>query len=189
MVMADVLEVAQLEKLAFALPWSWLAFEHELRHNPMAHFLVLHRWTDSPEEGGNPALLGYGGFWHIVDEAHICTLAVHPDWRRRGLGELLLARLIERASEVEAAVAALEVRASNVVAQRLYTKYGFVQVGQHKGYYSDTGEDALIMATERISSASFQHRLQELKALLGKKLAAREQDLARLSQHCSPGQD
>ena len=188
MTIADVPEVAALEKGVFPLPWSAYAFEHELRHNPMAYFVVVRPrdpgttqeetislpssvGSEPEREPSRQAILGYGGFWFIVGEAHICTLAVHPDWRARGLGQLLLVHLIDRATEMDAAIAALEVRASNLTAQNMYRKYGFVQTGLHKRYYSDRQEDAIIMTTDLISSAAFQGRFHALKASLWQRLA------------------
>ena len=193
MTAADVPAVAALERIAFSLPWSPQAFEHEVRHNPMAHFLVLKaraatlqgqqaqsrsllariRGRPSP----NP-LIGYGGMWLIVDEGHICTLAVHPEWRGRGLGELLLTGLVERATALGAAVATLEVRASNLIAQNLYQKYGFAKMGVRKGYYSDTHEDALVMTTDLLSSAAYQQRFQGLRTALLHRLAGQLDDSA-----------
>lgn len=188
MTAADVPEVAALEQVCFSLPWSARAFDHEVRHNPMAHFLVLRargagqqrepaprapsgaRCTASTAAG---VLIGYGGLWLILDEGHICTLAVHPDWRGRGLGEMLLAGLIERATALGAAVATLEVRLSNQVAQSLYEKYAFARVGVRKGYYSDTHEDAVIMTTGILSSPAYQQRSQALKAALTQRLRSR----------------
>ena len=92
-------------------------------------------------------MLGYAGLWLLIDEAHISTIAVAPEWRGRGLGELLLASLLERAISIGADVATLEVRASNLVAQNLYRKYRFTVVGVRKGYYTDNFEDALVMTT------------------------------------------
>ncbi len=187
MTATDIPAVAALEKRVFSLPWSRYAFEHEVQHNPMAHFLVLRKREMGTIGQGyasrsvqkaaghppiSPSILGYGGFWLIVDEAHICTLAVHPEWRGQGLGELLLVHLIDRASQVNAAILTLEVRATNLVAQRLYGKYGFRQVGRRIGYYTDTEEDALIMTTKPISSIQFQQRLQELRPTLWHRLAA-----------------
>ena len=183
---ADIPEVAALERTVFTLPWSRYAFEHEVQHNPMAHFLILRKRDTgtimqkcasrpvqkaASNPSSSPALLGYGGFWLIIDEAHICTLAVHPDWRGKGLGELLLMHLIEHASQLNAAVLTLEVRATNLVAQRLYGKYGFRKVGRRSGYYMDTGEDAIIMTTDPISSTKFHGRLQELQTALRRRLA------------------
>jgi ribosomal-protein-alanine N-acetyltransferase len=118
-------------------------------------------------------IFGYGGFWLMAGEAHISTIAVRPEWRRRGIGELLLVAMLERAVELGADLATLEVRVSNVAAQGLYEKYGFAKVGLHFRYYSDRGEDALIMTAKRLTSAAFQSRFQRLKAELGQKLAER----------------
>lgn len=186
MTLADVPEVAALEKTVFTLPWSNHAFEYELQYNPMAHFVVVRR-REGEAEGKHhrsaqvlrrlvskplrQPILGYGGFWLIVDEAHICTLAVHPEWRGLGLGELLLVHLIDHATALNAAVATLEVRPSNLVAQQLYRKYGFEVVGLRKGYYSDNHEDALIMTTAALGSASYQHHFQELKSALQQRLS------------------
>jgi len=186
MMPADVPEVAALEKRVFSLPWSRHAFEHEVEHNPMAHFLVLRRRRSATGTGSASHLVGYGGFWLFTDEAHICTLAVDPEWRGQGLGELLLIHLIDLATRLDAAVVTLEVRATNQVAQELYTKYGFAQIGLRKGYYSDTGEDAVIMTTERISSAPYQRRFQQLKAALVRKLAAREHTRSSLPRSEPP---
>ena len=102
----------------------------------------------------------------MVGEAHISTIAMQPNWRRRGIGELLLAAMLDRATELEADMATLEVRVSNVTAQNLYHKYGFRQVGLRPRYYRDSNEDALIMSTERLTSANFQSHFQQLKRAL-----------------------
>lgn len=184
MALKDVPEVAALEKLVFTMPWSARAFEYELRYNAMAHFVVARQKPETRSEDGryrhwwegrkplpHRPILGYAGLWLIVDEGHVCTLAVHPDWRGRRLGELLLVTLIERSCALNAAVVTLEVRASNLVAQQLYRKYGFEAVGLRKGYYSDNHEDALIMTTAPVGTASYQSRFQELKSLLAAALS------------------
>jgi ribosomal-protein-alanine N-acetyltransferase len=196
---ADVPAVAALERMVFPVPWPARAFEYELRHNPMSYFVVVRTRRSGPSQNhpsqqpadtgppqGLPPLpiLGYGGFWFIVDEAHVCTLAVHPDWRGRGLGGLLLVHLIDRATQIGAAVVTLEVRASNSTAQTMYRKYGLAQTGLRKGYYSDNREDAIIMTTGLISSAGFQRRLQELKASLWAKLSS--QRVAAASEEDEP---
>ena len=116
-------------------------------------------------------VIGYGGLWLMVDEAHISTIASHPDWRRRGIGELLLLAMIDSAAEIGANIVTLEVRVTNVPAQALYAKYGFEVVGRRKGYYSDNGEDAYIMTTPSITTADFVRRMQVLQASLFKRLA------------------
>jgi ribosomal-protein-alanine N-acetyltransferase len=93
-------------------------------------------------------VLGYAGGWLLVDEIHVSTIAVAPRWRRKGLAQLLLAELLKRGIALGARKATLEVRVSNVAAQKLYQKYGFRIVSKQKRYYADN-EDAYIMATPR----------------------------------------
>jgi len=114
-------------------------------------------------------VIGFTGFWVMADEAHIANIAVRQAYRREGIGELLLISLIDLATELKARIVTLEVRASNTVAQSLYAKYGFTQVGMRRGYYIDRGfnidnrEDAVLMSTQDITSAAFQAHLQQLK--------------------------
>jgi ribosomal-protein-alanine N-acetyltransferase len=96
----------------------------------------------------------------MVDEAHISTIAAHRDWRRRGIGELLLVVMIDHAAEIGASVVTLEVRVSNLPAQMLYRKYDFEVAGRRRHYYSDNNEDALIMSTPTITSAEFQRAMR-----------------------------
>lgn len=171
---SDVATVAAIERMVFTMPWSSSAFGYELRSNPHSHYYVaraesIPRTLD--ERGMDPSIVGYGGFWMLLDEAHVCTLGVHPDWRRRSAGELLLAHMISEAAGMGANVVTLEVRVSNLAAQRLYEKYGFGTVGMRKGYYSDNNEDALIMTTEPIGSAAYQSRFNRLQRLLRQRLA------------------
>jgi ribosomal-protein-alanine N-acetyltransferase len=184
----DVPTVTLVEQAVFTMPWSSTAFEYELRHNVSSTYLVLRYLPWRKGAGGDnllprplrrlwkpredPSLLGYGGFWTMVDEAHICTLAVRQEWRGRGLGELLLASLVERAIERQASVVTLEVRVSNLRAQSLYTKYGFKTVGERKHYYSDNREDALIMTTDPVALEEYRQRLAELTARLHARLTA-----------------
>ncbi|MBE3559830.1 MAG: ribosomal protein S18-alanine N-acetyltransferase [Ktedonobacteraceae bacterium] len=116
------------------------------------------------------SIIGFAGLWLMVDEAHITTIAVHPDFRRRGLGELLLVSLIDIAYEIGARWVTLEVRVSNYPAQSLYRKYGFHEAGLRHRYYSDNQEDALIMWTSEINSPAYKQKFQELKSALQKKL-------------------
>jgi ribosomal-protein-alanine N-acetyltransferase len=109
-------------------------------------------------------VIGYVGFRFQTTEAHISTIAVHPAWRGRGLGELLLLTAVEKALEMEMSKLSLEVRPSNTMAQRLYHKYGFRFTGVHRGYYRD-GEDAWLMYAW-ISPATYRARLAELNRLL-----------------------
>ncbi len=158
---ADIPQVLEIDRLSFPLPWSEASYRHELTANPASHFLVmmdpqaqvqpklLARWLGARS---SRKVVGYAGFWLVVDEAHISTIAVRPEYRGQGLGEQLLVALLKRALDLGAAMATLEVRVGNGVAQNLYRKYGFEEVGRRKHYYRDNGEDALLM-TVRLDPA------------------------------------
>jgi ribosomal-protein-alanine N-acetyltransferase len=108
-------------------------------------------------------IVGYAALWLMVDEAHLTSIAVRGTHRRQGIGELLLIFIIKLAAQLNAEVVTLEARTSNLEAQSLYSKYGFTEAGVRRGYYSEDGEDAVIMTTETITSDSYQARFQELK--------------------------
>jgi [ribosomal protein S18]-alanine N-acetyltransferase len=134
--LGDIDEVCRIEKEAFPTPWSEGAFHNELVNNHFAHYIIM-------ECDGDVA--GYGGMWLIMEEAHVTNIAVKASYRGRKLGERLLRQLQETAQFLGAHKMTLEVRVSNLVAQRLYEKLGFRSVGVRRGYYSDNQEDALIM--------------------------------------------
>ena len=108
-------------------------------------------------------VLGFASLWFMLNEAHIIAIAVRNNYRRMGIGEGLLISIIELATQLNANLVTLEVRASNEVAQMLYKKYGFQVVGRRLSYYSDNGEDALLMNSDTIISAPFQRHLEQLK--------------------------
>ena len=108
-------------------------------------------------------VVGFAGIWILADEAHITNIAVRNLYQRQGIGELLLIATIDLSAELKASLLTLEVRASNLPAQKLYEKYGFVQVGLRRGYYTDNREDAVLMSTESIALASFQAQFQRLR--------------------------
>jgi len=175
----DIKEVMKIEYDSFPSPWSARAYRHELLENDLSHyFVVRQRQMEGPESsllarigrtlgvGARSPVIGHSGFWLMAGEAHISTIAVQPDWRRRGVGELLLVAMLDRATELEADIATLEVRVSNSTAQNLYRKYGFRRVGLKRHYYRDRDEDALTMSTERLTSAIFQSHFQQLKRVL-----------------------
>lgn len=167
MALADLGVVAEVERLSFSNPWPVASYVQELSDNRNAHYFVACRAApDRPGNGGGrpPEVVGYGGIWMQYDEAHINTLAVHPRCRRRGIGERLLVRLMECALEVGAVDVTLEVRSSNDVAQRLYRKYGFEAVGDRRRYYSDNGEDALIMTTPDLYDPAWRLKFEDLRA-------------------------
>ena len=116
------------------------------------------------------SIVGYAGLWLMTDEAHITTIAVDPDFQGNGIGELLVVALIDRARQIGARWLTLEVRVSNEVAQRLYEKYTFKEMGVRRRYYSDNGEDALVMWTDPIDSDSFQGILTHNRAALTRRL-------------------
>lgn len=124
----------------------------------------------SAEEVELHRVIGYAGLWMMVNEAHVTTIAVAPDFQGRGLGELLLIALIDRAIELNAICVTLEVRVSNHVAQSLYRKYTFRETGMRRRYYSDNGEDAHIMTTEDLDTMRFQDVLAHNRAALRARL-------------------
>lgn len=136
---ADVDALVEIEKLCFSMPWSRESIMHDLNENICARYLVL--CVDG-------VLAAYAGMWLIIDEAHMTNIAVHPDFRGRGYGEQILRALMALAQENLMGLMTLEVRRSNTVAQALYHKVGFLDVGYRKRYYEDNREDALIMYTQ-----------------------------------------
>ena len=158
----DVPAIQAIEQASFTTPWPPDAYRSELQTNRMAHYLVA-------RAGG--ALAAYGGMWLMVDEAHITTFAVHPAWRRQGIGERLLLAFLDIAIDRDAHEATLEVRLSNLAARRLYEKYGFRPVGLRPNYYSDDREDALIMTTEPLAERTMVERIARLRAALDAKPA------------------
>ena len=153
----DIDPVQEVERASFPIPWPANAFRHELTQNKNAHYIVA-------KEGER--IVGYAGLWLSLDEAHITTFAVIPERRRRKIGERMLVRLFEMATDLRAEWLTLEVRASNFPAQRLYEKYGFHAAGIRRRYYSDNNEDAIIMWTERLRDRSVRDRLAKLRSEL-----------------------
>ena len=129
-------EVFIIEKTCFVTPWSKEALAKELSENETAVYLVA---LDCDK------VVGYAGMWHIVNEGHITNIAVCEDCRKQGVGGKIVEKLIELALEREMIGITLEVRISNIAAQKLYSKYGFKPEGFRKSYYDDTHEDAVIM--------------------------------------------
>lgn len=177
----DVPLVMAIERKAFTLPWSDYTYRHELLENRNAYYFVARRlnggvlnkstWlTRLLKLEPKVPIVGYGGFWIVLDEAHISTIASDEQWRGRGIGELMLLAMIERSIELGAGEITLEVRASNRVAQNLYRKYGFEVVGQRPGYYRDNNEDADLMTVFKVDQLEYQARLKTLRAALEDRL-------------------
>jgi ribosomal-protein-alanine N-acetyltransferase len=154
----DIPAVHAIESASFPTPWPPYAFRQELETNRMARYLVVR---------AGARVVAYAGVWLMVDEAHVTTFAVLPAYRRRGIGGLLLSGLMALSADIGAAVVTLEVRLSNVAARQLYQRFGFRPVGVRPRYYSDNGEDALIMTTERLDTPE----MRRLMALMASRYA------------------
>lgn len=135
MTLDDVADAAQLEILCFSDPWSENAFKSELE-NPLTVYLAAK---------DNGKCIGYCGYWSVVGEGDITNVAVSPEYRKKGIGSMLIEKMIECAVGEKLSLLTLEVRSSNIAAQRLYTKFGFEKVGERVDYYQNPRENAWIM--------------------------------------------
>lgn len=139
MKLTDINSVVDIERSSFSTPWPKSTFIAEIKMNKLARYYVV-------EVGGR--VVGYGGLWLIMDEAHITNIAVHPEYRGKGMGKKLVEGLIEETSKIDIHRITLEVRRSNTAALALYKKFGFMPCGVRPEYYQDNGEDAIIMWRE-----------------------------------------
>jgi ribosomal-protein-alanine acetyltransferase len=144
MVFKDVGAVHTIEEATFNSPWSLASFEKEMTENPCARYLVA-------EMDGE--IIGFAGIWIILEEGHITNVAILEKERGKGIGKLLTEALLQYAANLSVSYITLEVRRSNVRAQKLYTALGFVSVGVRKRYYEDNGEDAFLMVNEHLPKA------------------------------------
>lgn len=135
----DIEDVANLEELCFAMPWSRDAIKTEILENDKAIYIVGELVEDTKR------IVGYIGLWQIFDEGHIMNVCVDPVYRRNHIGYDLLETMIDVTSKKGINKWTLEVRKSNYPAIRLYKKLGFLEVGIRRGYYEDNKEDAIIM--------------------------------------------
>lgn len=163
MTSADIRTVTRIEALSFATSWPPSAFASELSDNKLAHYFV--------GRVGGGDIVAYGGIWAILEDSHVTTIAVHPDWRGKKYGEELLLHLLHQAIERGASWITLEARESNVVAQRLYRKYGFTTVSTRRAYYSDNGENAVVMWAGNLRGELYRRRLAALERDLRAELA------------------
>lgn len=136
MVTKDIDSVVNISILSFSSPWSKESFENELVNNKYSRYLVA-------KKDGN--VVGYGGMWIIIDESHITNIAIHPEYRGIGIGDALLDAMLQICRLEFIPCITLEVRASNIIAQNMYHKFGFIKEGVRRKYYQDTGEDGIIM--------------------------------------------
>jgi ribosomal-protein-alanine N-acetyltransferase len=139
-VAGDSSQIAALERICFAHPWSEADIERDVGENILATYMVC-----LAVSGDEEFIVAYAGIWNVADEGHVTNVAVHPDHRRKGVATMVVDNLLQAAREKGGRRFTLEVRRSNQAAIDLYEKFGFKGVGYRMGYYSENGEDALIM--------------------------------------------
>ncbi len=155
---ADIDKVVKIEAEAFGEHhWAKSSFYDEMNNNLAKYYCA--KTVDGE-------LAAYAGTWNIIDETHITTIAVKPEYRRRHIGEALIIKIIEDCYELKMKYITLEVRESNIPAIEMYKKYGFESLGTRKGYYQDNNESALIMWTENIFYDKFKTKFNENKEKL-----------------------
>jgi len=143
--------VTAIDRVSFSLPWPERSFRFEITDNPAARCWVAESAL---------RVVGMLVLWLLTDEAHIATIAVHPEFRRQGIGRALLTHALLAAAEQGARAAVLEVRASNLIAQEMYRKFGFLETARRPRYYKDNGESAVVMSLLSL-------RMEEMAALGG----------------------
>lgn len=148
MIESDIDEVLEIERASFPSPWSKMMFLNELS-NPNSRIILA--------KGESDEILGFICFWNVAGEIHILNLAAHPGHRRQGIGKRLLTHVIESSIADGAGLFALEVRSRNRTAISFYKSFGFKEVGIRKGYYADTGDDAVLMDLELNIEKTAQH--------------------------------
>jgi len=157
----DIRSVMRIEALSFATSWPPSALASELSDNKLAHYFVGRVDDSLPDE-----IVVYGGIWVILEDSHVTTIAVHPERRGQRYGEEMLVHLLHQAIERGASWITLEARESNVIAQNLYRKYGFTIVSTRRAYYSDNGENAVVMWAGNLRGDLYRSRLAHLETQL-----------------------
>ena len=145
----DIPRVHEIDVLSFSLPWPEKSYLFELTENPSTLAIV----AEIVPCGTSPVVIGMAVVWIVVDEAHIATVAIHPEYRGNGYGKQLMAEMLHQSIQRGAVLATLEVRENNRLAQQMYTNFGFTTVGRRPRYYKDNNEDAIIMTLNRMGSA------------------------------------
>jgi ribosomal-protein-alanine N-acetyltransferase len=156
---ADLARVVEIERACFGERWTVAAFTNELANPASSYFVGV-------EDG---QIVGYAGYWLILEEAHITTIGTDPRLQRRGYGERMLVQLIDHAARQGAKWLTLEVRVSNEPAIKLYEKYGFTSLGRRRAYYQDNNEDALVMWTENIEQPVYRQLLESRRKELARR--------------------
>ena len=157
MKLEDVPRVHEIDVLSFTLPWPEKSYLFELAENPATLAWV----AEIISEDNTPNVIGMAVVWIVVDEAHIATIAIHPDYRGIGIGKKLLTETLRQAIQRGVVQATLEVRESNMLAQQLYIKFGFKIVGRRFHYYKDNNEDAVLMTVDKLG-VQYLDRLSKL---------------------------
>ena len=174
---AEVDEVVALDRICLGGLWQKEAYGREI-DSDKSTLIALHL-SDAATSAAYSTLasryrsliIGMGCLWSIVDEAHITLLAIHPDYRRQGLGQLLLFELLKDAIARKLAWATLEVNENNLAAVNLYQKYGFQIAGKRKNYYQPAGDDALVLWLKNIQQNDFKTKLAGWQQQLNKRLS------------------
>jgi [ribosomal protein S18]-alanine N-acetyltransferase len=143
MTVDDISAVVDLDQKSFSLPWPERSFRFELSDNPASRCWVA-------DVDGK--VVGMIVVWLIVDEAHVATLATHPEYRRQGIGKRLLAHALRHMIPEGARSSFLEVRESNLAAQEMYRKFGYEVTGRRRRYYRDNDEDAILMNLDSLDA-------------------------------------
>lgn len=151
----DIPAVQAIERDIFPTPWPRNAYHRELGQNRNAWYVVLRR---------DEEIVGYGGLWKVGEEAHVTTIGVRAREQGRGYGRALFAALVQRAYALGARWMTLEVRQSNAHAIRLYEAFGFKVIGRRRGYYTDNGEDAIVMWSDSLYAPAFKRNLVRMLA-------------------------
>ena len=142
MTLSELEDVFSIEKLSYSSPWPISQFEKELQ-NPISC-----KFTARLIQGGKEIVAAYIIFWVVADEAHILNISTHPDFRRMGIAKNLLVFALDYMEDRSVREVFLEVRRSNIIAQKLYRGFGFKEIDVRKGYYGDNNEDAIVMALD-----------------------------------------
>jgi len=172
MELRDVARVREIDVASFSLPWPERSFRFEITENPASRLWV----AEIQKPDGQELVVGMIVMWQVMDEAHIGTFAIHPDYRQRGIGQRLLAESLLQVHEMGVRQCYLEVRRSNLAAQNLYKKFGFQITSVRSRYYRDNNEDALIMTLENINP-------QQLRSFLAEDVPAGGTDSSGESNH------
>ena len=149
----DLEQVREIDRISFTMPWPDSAYHFELTENPLSSLWVAEDLSISDQD----RIIGMIVTWYIIGEAHIATLAVHPDFRGRGIAKHLILTALHDALKNGIQVATLEVRAQNSAAKNLYQSFGFDVVGRRPRYYRDNNEDAIIMTLDPLDESTLVH--------------------------------